>query len=401
MRGWGGPVTYVFKGAFTALVRYLATNRGALHIHSLDWLMRNLLTLSFLAALGCLVGSTCESMAGEWYLRMDVEGERVEGLPLYWDRQAFGLLSRDGQFREFKMQLAKGSQRIEEPFRPFSQGEMRGQLAREFRHPYEITATGNYLVVHPLGESNKWPRRFEQLYREMIVYFGTRGIDIQKPQFPLVAVVLPNKATFMKYAHVTGTKISGSVLGYYTPVSNRIFLYDASAGGRLRADWRKNAATLVHEAAHQSAYNVGLHKRLAVQPRWLVEGLGCLFEAPGVYDAGKNPTRSDRVNRELLEIYKRAFGKKGLPSGTLMELIAYDRLFQSNPTAAYTLAWAMTFTLGETEPAQYARFLALNHRKHRFEALSASQRARDFQSVFGPDVRLIESRIHRYIMALD
>ena len=256
-----------------------------------------------------------QAVAGNWFLRMDVDGKRVEGLPIYWDEEIFYVLGRDGQLREFDIALSKKSQRIREPFRPFSQGEMRGQLAREFGKYFEITATGNYLVVHPIGESNKWPPRFEQLYREMLVYFGTRGIDTQKPQFPLVAVVLPNQATFMKYAAATGTKISGSVLGYYTPVSNRIFLYDASAGGRIRADWRQNAATLVHEAAHQTAWNVGLHKRLAVQPRWLTEGLGTLFEAPGVYDAGHNPARSDRVNRDRLDLYKQGVRQEGSTEG--------------------------------------------------------------------------------------
>jgi hypothetical protein len=332
---------------------------------------------------------------------LDVDGQRVEGLPIFWDQEIFYVLGRDGQLREFDIALAKKTERVREPFRPFTQSEMRGQLAREFGKHFEITGTGNYLVVHPIGESKKWPPRFEQLYREMLVYFGTRGIDIQKPQFPLVAVVLPNKATFMKYAAATGTSINGSVLGYYTPVSNRIFLYDASAGGRIRTDWRQNAETLVHEAAHQTAWNVGLHKRLAVQPRWLTEGLGTLFEAPGVYDAGHHPARSDRVNRQRLEIYKRAFGKKGLPKGVLTELIAYDRLFQSNPAAAYTLSWALTFTVSETEPSQYARFLALNHAKKRFTELPAAQRVRDFQTVFGPDIKMLESRVHRYMMELD
>lgn len=377
-------------------MRFPLTNHST--SDSTDLLMRTSRTCLLLLTLCYSLGLVSAVSAGNWFLRMDVDGDRIEGLPIYWDKEIFYLLGRDGQLREFDLALAKKSQRVGEPFRPFSQGEMRGQLTREFGEHFDITATGNFLVVHPIGESHKWPPRFEKLYREMLVYFGTRGIDIQKPEFPLVAVVLPNQATFMQYAAATGTNISGSVLGYYTPVSNRIFIYAASSGGRNQADWRENATTLVHEAAHQTAYNVGLHKRLAVQPRWLVEGLGTLFEAPGVYDAARHPARSDRVNRDQLRRYQQAFGQKGLPQGALMELIAYDRLFKASPGAAYTLSWALTFTLSETEPSQYARFLALNHRKQRFVKLSPAQRVQDFQSVFGSDVRMMESRVHRYMM---
>ena len=57
-------------------------------------------------------------------------------------------------------------------------------------------------------------------------------------------------------------------LGHYDPTTNRVFLFDVtseSGGG----DWSENAATIIHEAAHQTAYNVGVHKRFTAAPRWL------------------------------------------------------------------------------------------------------------------------------------
>ena len=48
----------------------------------------------------------------------------------------------------------------------------------------------------------------------------------------------------------------------------------------LLAAWAPSD-TIIHEATHQTAYNVGVHARFADQPRWLVEGLAMMFEAEG------------------------------------------------------------------------------------------------------------------------
>ena len=337
--------------------------------------------------------------ADDWFLQMDLKGQRVEGLPLHWDQDNFQLLERDGQIREYQMNLIGNTRRVREPFREYSQAEMRGQLAREFRDGWEITATGNYLVVHPVGESAKWPPRFEQLYRELLVYFATRGIPMSKPRFPLVAIVFHSQHEFMQYAGQHGGPVSSGVLGFYDHRTNRIYLYDESAGGQYQADWRNNAETIVHEAAHQTAFNMGLHTRFAETPRWLVEGLGTLFEAPGIYDAGHHPTLQERVNRDQLALYKRGF-EKGLPSGALTELLASDRIFRSSVGAAYTLSWALTFMLSETQPADYAAYLKLTSKKKPFVTDSAATRLSDFRRIFGDDLPLIESRMHRYMMQL-
>ncbi|MCC7293266.1 MAG: DUF1570 domain-containing protein [Phycisphaerales bacterium] len=41
-----------------------------------------------------------------------------------------------------------------------------------------------------------------------------------------------------------------------------------------------NRVALMHEAAHQCLFNLGVHAGGAVNPTWLVEGLACLFEVP-------------------------------------------------------------------------------------------------------------------------
>jgi hypothetical protein len=61
--------------------------------------------------------------------------------------------------------------------------------------------------------------------------------------------------------------------------TNRVFLFDETAG-KSKANWSENAVTIIHEATHQTAFNVGVHRRFAAEPRWLVEGLATMFKPP-------------------------------------------------------------------------------------------------------------------------
>ena len=79
-------------------------------------------------------------------------------------------------------------------------------------------------------------------------------------------------------------------LGHYDPASNRVFLFDATKDAGY--DWSENADTIIHEATHQTAYNVGVHKRFIAAPRWMVEGLATMFEARGVWNAQYDRTQT-------------------------------------------------------------------------------------------------------------
>ena len=87
-------------------------------------------------------------------------------------------------------------------------------------------------------------------------------------------------------------------LGHYDPTTNRVFLFDATKDAGY--DWSENADTIIHEATHQTAYNVGVHKRFIAAPRWVVEGLATMFEARGVWNAQYDRTQTDRINRGRL-----------------------------------------------------------------------------------------------------
>ena len=271
-------------------------------------------------------------------IEANVRGQRIEGLPLDWNPQQIHLLARDGFLWEFRPDEATNLRKTGPAFHSYSFPELRSALQRELAGRLELTSTAHYLVAHPRGAGKKWADRFEELYRSFVHYFAVRGLKIKEPEFPLVAIVWESKQDFIAYARSQGVNVPPGLLGFYSPVTNRIMLYDSGDGKRSATAWQQDASTIIHEATHQSAFNTGVHSRFALPPRWLAEGLGMLFEARGVYDSAHYPNAGDRINRDRLAAFRQylAIGRK---SGSYLDIVQSDRLFATDPALAYAEAW--------------------------------------------------------------
>lgn len=334
-------------------------------------------------------------------LEVDFGKGPTQGMALLWSNDAVHLLGRDGRIWEFEPKEAKSLKKISPQFTSYPTADIRSQLQRELGPSFEITSTGHYLVAHPRGQRDKWAERFEQLYRSFIHYFSVRGLTPQAPPFPMVAIVWPTQEDFLRYAAAEGMTLSPNVLGYYSIFTNRIALFDLgdrdTEAKKKGADWGENAATIVHEATHQSAFNTGLHSRFVNAPRWLAEGLGTLFEAPGVWNAPDHPTAKERVNEGRLRNFKEwvAGGKRR--QGFLAEMVSSDRVFDPDPISAYAEAWALTYFLVETRPKQYFDYLKVTASKPAYSGYSGAERLKDFQAAFGADLRKLEADFLRYM----
>jgi hypothetical protein len=131
----------------------------------------------------------------------------------------------------------------------------------------------------------------------------------------------------------------------------------------------------------------------------VVEGLGTLYEARGVWDSVNYKQQDDRVNKGRLRNFKQLVAT-GRPTGLMVDLINSDRLFQENPAVAYAEAWALTFYLIETQPAKYGKYLALTAERDSFLSYPAAQRMKDFVSVFGSDFRMLDANLLRFVETL-
>ena len=327
--------------------------------------------------------------------------QQLEGRPIHWDAgdQLLTVLGRDGRLWELGRDSLESAEKTGSTFQSFSQGKMRSTLIGEFGPGFDVSGTGKYLVVHPAGEKDQWAERFEDLYRTMVRYFSVRGVEIHPPSFPLVAVVFRSQQQFMQHAAQSGGPVHPDILGYYDIHTNRISLFDVTAGGTVTRDWRVNAETIIHEAVHQTAFNVGIHNRFCPPPRWVCEGLGTMFEARGVYDSLAFRELSDRINHELLRNYRHRV-RDQLSANVLKAVVATDNAFRTDPYTAYALSWAATFTFAEKQPRDLATYLQRTSAKRPLADISPIERLRDFQSCFGNDWEMTASRISRFIGTL-
>ncbi len=344
-----------------------------------------------LAILNCVDAQTIE---------VSLDGEiSVRGKPIYWDQHSVVFLERDGRLVTFSPADAKKFRKLSDRFSSLSQAELRGKLMREFGSAFEVSGTGQYLVVHPAGQRDRWAGRFEQLYRRVVHYFRARGFSTNRPEFPFIAIVLPSQESYEKYLRRQKVDLGFNSLGYYDLASNRIHLYDVTEGRTDSSDWQINAGTIIHEAVHQTAHNIGIHQRDGDEPLWLVEGIGTLFEAAGVWDSRQHQTLHDRVNQRQLENYRRLVDSTS-SLGLLKQQIATDDLFSRKTNLAYAHAWAMTFFLTEQEPRRFAELIQQLNRRQAFGRYTAKERIADFQKVFGSDLQMFDARMQRFLETL-
>lgn len=326
--------------------------------------------------------------AVDFMFRANVKGESIEGQPLHWTADEMTLLGRDGQLHKFNPKDAKDAVKTSPHFQAYTMAEMKRELYREFGDDLAITTTPHYIVAHPRGGHSDWAERFEDLYRWCLVYFHVRGFEPREPVYPLVAIVYPNQAEYYRAAAARGEPMPSGSLGHYDSDSNRVYLFDTTAG-KKGGDWSENADTIIHEATHQTAFNTGIHNRFAWPPRWLAEGLATMFEARGVWNSLSFHTQKDRINEGRLRDFQSL-----LPSrkpGTMLQLIASDRMFATSTGAAYAEAWALAFYLCETRPREFVRYLEKTAARPDFAEYSDAERVTDFAECFGSDLEKLEA----------
>src|SRR5262249_5103447 len=159
-----------------------------------------------------------------------------EGMPVAWSGTKVYMLTRNGAMTEFAPGDAQSYRKTSDGFTPYPSSMLRGMLQQEFGPNFEVTGTGHFLVVYPKGQQ-QWAERFEQMYRSCVMYFSVRGFKLHDPQFPLVAIVFPTQEDFRHYAAKDTVPAGAGLLGYYSPYTNRVALFDVGAGHTSNAGW--------------------------------------------------------------------------------------------------------------------------------------------------------------------
>lgn len=209
-------------------------------------------------------------------MELQVDSGIERGMPIAWDTNQVILLRTDGSINKFEPSEIRRHQVLDQSFQPDKAIRLRGQLQQEFGTRYAVDGNGNFAIVASPERIQLWTQRFSQLERSFESYFRTRGYPLRAAEFPLVGIVFPSQSEFLNYATRNGIHLQPGIVGYYSPLTNRLYLFEMR--GSPEAE-REALATILHEAAHQIAFNRGLHQRLSAPPLWTLEGLASIFEA--------------------------------------------------------------------------------------------------------------------------
>ena len=341
-------------------------------------------------------GSTSSRSARDTLtVKTEFKGRTIIGNPLAWDGKKMQILRRDGRTTLVPVAGKEDYKVLPQKFAPYAKENMVKRLRQEFGSKYHVSVTPSFLVVHPVGDYYTWAKPFEDLNQRFAAYFQTRGVRLEKPDFPLVAVVLRTRGEFDRMLSAYhDSALSARTLGYYSPVSNRIITYDQSSG--RDKNWFFDTDTVVHEATHQTAFNRGIHARFGGTARWVTEGLACMFEAEGVHNSFIHTKQADRVNLGRMTALMLMI-KSGKAKGTLERIVRDDRIFETSPQLAYAYSWGLTFFLAETEPKKYLKFLTDDAKREIYSNYSRTDRIQQFSKAFGSDFEDIEAQMFNYL----
>lgn len=304
----------------------------------------------------------------------------------------------------------------EEPFAPLDRAELSKRLLAELPAGFEIYTTQNYLICHNTSKAYaQWcGALFEQLYRAFTNYWLRKGLDLEKPEFPLVAIVFADKASYTAHASKEVGDAVATIIGYYSQQTNRVTMYDLTGveaqrqpGDRrttaaqinemlARPESERTVATIVHEATHQLAFNCGLETRCADIPLWVSEGVAMYFETPDLQKQnGWNNIGG--VNRYQLAALRDFVRRR--EAGSLKTLLADDSRLQTSRLAldAYAESWALNYFLIRQRPKQYLEYIKLLSKKPRFGRDDPTIRLREFQQIFGENLQQLDTEFLRYM----
>jgi hypothetical protein len=264
-------------------------------------------------------------------------------------------------------------------------------------------------------------RNCELLYSLFCDHFRRKGFTLRQPPAKFMVAMFDTQAGFEAYI---GQKMSPLITGLYHPASNRLVVYDYGQNQiyvaqkrqveqqarqvptyldrqrymetlqRQAQEWRTDAniGTIMHEAAHQLSFNVGLLNREADMPVWLAEGLATYCEPTrnGVW-LGIGEPNPERL--AVLAAVERGNGQ----FLKLRDLLESDEWIRGKTSAStvllgYGQSWALFRMLMEEQPRALRTYLTLIYNRQIPE-----RRLADFQQAFGSDLVRLEERHHEYI----
>ena len=327
---------------------------------------------------------------------------------------------RDGSIWPITPDLLVDHRRDDEPFEAYRPNELAEHVLAGLPEGFAVHKTAHYLIFYNTSRTYaQWSGAlFERLYMAFTNYWTRQGFKLSEPEFPLVAVVFADEASYVRYARGELGDGAAGVVGYYSLKSNHITMYDLTGIQSLRmpGDRKGSAAqinlmlsrpeaehtvaTIIHEATHQIAFNCGLQTRYADIPLWVGEGIAVYFETPDL--ASRSGWRTiGAVNYQRLNTFRKYMARR--PGDSLISLIVDDSRFRDPNKAidAYAEAWAWNYFLIRQRGAQYREYMKMLSDKQPLLRDEPEDRLREFRAAFGDDLAGLDAEFLRYMQRVN
>lgn len=303
---------------------------------------------------------------------------------------------------------------VEEPCKPISKKELGKRLLRELPEGFRVFETKHYVIAYQNEYAYaRWLGGLYEgrLYRSFNLFWDKRKkFDLEKPIYPLVAIVFGSKAEYDRYKE-RELGPGQEMVAYYNVQNNRVAMYDLTVGN-LPAGQKLNdrrieqvlqnpaainmVATMIHEGTHQLLFNRGVQTRFADCPLWINEGLAMYFEAPDL-TSQRGWQKPGLIFRQRLVRFV-DFAKRR-PVNSLETLISEDDRLRDEDTAldAYAEAWALNHFLLNRRSDEYVDYLRHMSAKAPLEVDGAETRLKEFKKFFGDDLQELDKEFLNYI----
>ena len=352
-------------------------------------------------------GAACDLFALEYLsFRQNGQVRQAEGRFVLEADDAVVFESRDGRIYKIDRTDLLEQKSDALPFTPLSKKDVKLLLQEEFPKGFRIDEAANFLIVSNTSQefAQCFGRLFKKIDEEYTKYWKKLGVPLEQNDYPLVAIVLADRADFIRYATWDGVVVNDELRAYYHQATNRMVMYDISEvegskrGQTGRATTRsiqeflrrpgaeRNISAVVHETIHQIGFNRGMHQRFAPCPLWICEGLALLHEVP---DLGNRDgwTIKPKINVSRL-LRLKAFLQRQ-PADPIRNLVLSDKLLKEGQVGTildnYALAWGLTYYFVEKRPKEFAAYLKRTAEKTMLSNDSPEIRLRDFEECFGND----------------
>ncbi|MGN6136944.1 MAG: DUF1570 domain-containing protein [Aureliella sp.] len=328
------------------------------------------------------------------------------------------LLTADGQLWLLQPEDILSQTPSDEPLEPQSTEEISAELREKLAPGFLVHKTAHFVLIYNTSETYaRWVGDlYERLYRAFANFWKQRGVRLDEPRFPLVALVFDSQAAYLQYAEREIGPSAKAMIGYYNMQTNRIVSFDitgvqglAVPGQRYSStamltalfsqpQAERTVATIVHEAVHQIAYNCGLQVRLADNPKWVSEGLAMFFETPDNNPRGWGTI--GKVNYHQLQQFRQYLSRR--PNDSLTSLISDDGRFANKDTVAgaYAESWALTYFLLKAHTDKYVAYTKDLATYPPLGECDARQRIELFKKHFGDDTAKLDAQFLAYMRRL-